>query len=140
MWLRRGFSLLELLVALCIVAILLSVALPAYQSSVIRSRRSDAMAALVEVAGRQEQRRFASGSYTDDLRQLDYPDDPLLTDGGHYRITARACADSSIISCFQLTATPVSTSPQSGDRRCAALTLDARGSRSATGTDPTRCW
>ncbi|MEQ8514101.1 MAG: type IV pilin protein [Chromatocurvus sp.] len=140
MRLCRGFSLLELLIALCIVAILLTVALPAYQSSVIKSRRSDAMAALVEVAGRQEQRRFATGDYTDDLRELGYRDNPLTTDDGHYRIAAGACADGPLATCFLLTATPLAASPQSADSRCASLTLDARGSRSATGTDPAACW
>lgn len=136
----RGFSLLELLVALCIVAILLSVALPAYQSSLVKSRRSSAMASLVEIAGRQEQWRFVSDRYSVDLRELGYATDPLFTDDGHYRIAAGACPDATLATCFLLTATPVPTSPQASDRRCAALTLDARGSRGATGTDPAGCW
>ena len=136
----RGFSLLELLITLGIVAILLTVALPAYQSSVIKSRRSDAMAALVEAAGRQEQWRFAAGRYTDDLLELGYAEDPMTSDEGHYRITADTCGGDSLASCFLLTATPAPGSPQSNDGRCATLTLDARGARGATGTDPAGCW
>lgn len=137
---RRGFTLLEILMALCIIAILLMLALPAYQSSVMKSRRSEAMAALVDVAGRQEQLRFAADRYTGDLRELGYDTDPLVTDGGHYAIRSTACPDSPLPLCFLLTATPVETSPQHADARCAALTLDARGTRSATGAHPAGCW
>ena len=138
--LSRGFSLLELLVVLCIVGILLAVALPAYQSSVIKSRRSDAMAALVDVAGRQARWRFTHDRYSGDLRALGYADDPLMTDGGHYRVTAGTCPDAPLSDCFLLTAAPVPGSSQAADTRCATLTLDARGSRSATGSDPADCW
>ncbi|MFN2328949.1 MAG: type IV pilin protein [Chromatocurvus sp.] len=136
----RGFSLLELVVVLCIVGILLGVALPTYQSSVIKSRRVDAMAALVEVAGRQEQWRFVSDRYSDDLRELGYEADPLVTPEGHYSISVGACPDATLALCFALTATPLPTSPQAADERCGALTLDARGRRSATGTIPGSCW
>lgn len=136
----RGFSLLELMIVLCIVGILLGVALPAYQSSLIKSRRADAMAALVEVAGRQEQWRFAFARYSDDLRELGYASDPLVTGEGHYRIRIDACPDASLALCFLLTATPLPASPQAKDERCATLTLDARGRRGATGIDPEGCW
>lgn len=136
----RGFSLLELMIVLCIVGILLGVALPAYQSSLIKSRRADAMATLVEVAGRQEQWRFVSDRYSDDLRELGYDSDPLVTGEGHYRIRIDACPDASLALCFRLTATPLPASPQASDERCAALTLDARGRRGATGIDADSCW
>ncbi len=138
--LSRGFSLIELLVVLGMVGILLAVALPAYQSSVIKSRRSDAMAALVDVASRQERWRFSHNRYSNDLRALGYADDPLMTDGGHYRLSVDACPDATLATCFLLTAIPVPGSSQAADTRCASLTLDARGSRQATGSDPASCW
>lgn len=140
MQLRRGFSLIELVVVLCIVGILLGIALPTYQASVFRSRRADAMAALVEVAGREEQWRFVTDRYSDDLRELGYESDPLVTAEGHYSISAGTCPDATLALCFALTATPLPTSPQAADERCGALTLDARGRRSATGTFPENCW
>ena len=50
----RGFTLVELMIVIVIVAILLAVALPSYQNSVQKGRRADAKAALLDVANRQE--------------------------------------------------------------------------------------
>lgn len=43
---QRGFTLIEVMIAVVIVAILVAVALPAYQNSIRKSRRSEAFAAL----------------------------------------------------------------------------------------------
>jgi type IV pilus assembly protein PilE len=51
---ERGFSLLELLITLVIVAILASIAYPLYQGQVRKARRSDGMTFLQELAQRQE--------------------------------------------------------------------------------------
>lgn len=46
----RGFTLTELMITVAIVGILLSVALPSYQSQVVRTRRAAASACLMEMA------------------------------------------------------------------------------------------
>jgi type IV pilus assembly protein PilE len=136
----RGFSLLELLVVLCILAILIGIALPSYQASVIKGRRSDAMALLLEVAGRQERHRFRSGRYSDDLLALGYAQDPLPSEGGHYRLSVGACPDTGFATCYRLNAEPDPASPQADDARCATLSLDAYGQRRASGSHPASCW
>ena len=45
----RGFTLVELMIVIVIVAILLAVALPSYQNSVQKGRRADAKSALLDV-------------------------------------------------------------------------------------------
>lgn len=62
-----GFTLIEVMIALAIVAILTAVALPAYQSSITKSRRADAMAAISTVQQAQERWRGNNPAYSTDL-------------------------------------------------------------------------
>lgn len=62
---ERGFSLIELMIALVVVSVLVSIALPAYQDSIRKSRRADAQGILLDIAQREQQwfidnRRFAA--------------------------------------------------------------------------------
>jgi len=50
----RGFTLIELMVVTVIVTILLSIAIPSYQSQIRQSRRTEAKTALLDLAGREE--------------------------------------------------------------------------------------
>ena len=44
----RGFTLVEVMIALVVVAVLAMIAVPAYQDSIRKSRRSEAFTALAE--------------------------------------------------------------------------------------------
>ena len=54
MKINRGFTLVELMIVVAIVAILAAIGYPSYQNSVQKSRRADGRAALQEAAARQE--------------------------------------------------------------------------------------
>ena len=60
----RGFSLMEIMIVLAIVAILSAIALPSYNASVQRSRRADAKNALLDLAAREEKYFAVNNSYT----------------------------------------------------------------------------
>ena len=60
---QRGFTLIELMVVLVIVTILLSIAIPAYEDQMRRSRRADAINGLESMVLRQEQWRANNPRY-----------------------------------------------------------------------------
>lgn len=134
-----GFTLIEIMMVVVIVGILLAVALPSYQGSMQKGRRSDAKSALLDAANRQEQFMLDRSTYTVDMRQLGFGNNPSVSEEEHYSVKAEACA-SGINNCFLLTATPRAGSPQSKDSRCTSFSLDSFGSRTATGTADGECW
>jgi type IV pilus assembly protein PilE len=66
----RGFSLIELMVVLTIVAIISAVAYPSYQNSVRKGKRADAMAAISSIQQAQERWRSNNPTYSTSLTQL----------------------------------------------------------------------
>jgi type IV pilus assembly protein PilE len=61
----RGFTLVETLIAVAIAGILSGIAYPSFESQVLRARRSDAMAALMQTQLAQERHRADHRSYGD---------------------------------------------------------------------------
>ena len=125
---RHGFSLLELLITLVIIAVVVSLAIPSYQRYVQKAHRLDGQNKLVEVM--QLQHRYFSRhlSYTVQLSDgLGLAIDPAV---GHvtssrklYRISAAVC-NGSLSTCIRLTATPTD---HASDHT--VLTLDSSGQR-----------
>ena len=60
---EKGVTLIEMLIVIAIISILVSIAYPSYQESIIQSRRADAQAALMGLAQAMERHYTSNGTY-----------------------------------------------------------------------------
>ncbi len=142
---RTGLTLIELLVVLAVAAILASIAWPAYQNSVSRGRRADAMSALAELSQAQERWRGDNPSYQDTLANL--PGVSAVSHGGHYDLSLVGGSVSR--TGYTAQATVRSGSPQSTDTACQVLlmqfsngrfTYSSQASGGSANAAPDPCW
>jgi type IV pilus assembly protein PilE len=130
-----GFSLIELMVAVAIVGILVSIALPSYNSYIQQTRREEAKRVLVAAAQHLENYFAVNMNYSG---AVDSSDDTLLyysadTDFTDYYTLSLSSYSATA---YALQAVPNSDGAQSSDS-CGTLTLD---SLEQTGADDTDCW
>jgi type IV pilus assembly protein PilE len=92
----QGFSLIELLTALAIVAILATITVPSFSGLVARSRRSDAISALLRVQLAQERWRANNLTYAPGLSTLGWTSADYLPWTPGAPITARALPTSAV--------------------------------------------
>lgn len=131
---EQGFSLIELMIALAIIAILASVALPAYQNSMLKGRRAEAHAALTDSAARQEQYFLDNKTYATTMTALGFSASPMTTEKGHYQVSVTAATVACpITTCFQMQAVP--QGGQASDTTCVLIGLSSLGVKT-----PTDCW
>jgi type IV pilus assembly protein PilE len=139
---QSGFTLIEVIIVVVIVGILVSIALPGYQESMRKGRRADAKSALMDAANRQERLMLDRSRYTQDMVELGYGADPMISEEGWYSIDRYATTACPVANtnCYALQATPVAGGAQAGDSRCTALRLDNTGAKTATGSAADECW
>ncbi len=142
-----GFTLIELMVTILIVSVLVSFAIPAYQSQVRKSRRTEARTALLDLAAREERYMAAKNSYTDVATDLGYTSTELPgpVGSGYYKleVTSVAIGTAAAAPTFVLTASAVAGAGQDKDTSCAKFIVDQTGaqtSKDSGGAVTTSCW
>lgn len=140
---HRGFTLIELMIVVAVVAILATVAIPAYNDSVRKSRRGQAKADLMELAQNLERFHTVHNTYGPaggtPAFTLPFAVSPREAAGGggtaYYNLAITPASHTA--SAFVLTATPVEGTSQASDS-CGTLSITHAGQKSATGVG--QCW
>ena len=128
----RGFTMIEVLVACVVSAVLAGLAWPSYRGQLQRAGRSEAVQALVDLQVAQERHREMFGRYAADLATVGHA---ASTGGGRYRIALTPTGAESYRAAAEIRAGSV----QEGDTHCPALTIEVRQGFATQGPDG-RCW
>jgi len=135
-----GITLIELMVAVAIIALLASIAIPLYDNQTTKARRTDARTALASIALAQERFFTVNGNYTTNLANLDV--DAAIQGGntveGYYSL-AVTTTDNATVPDFTATATPVAGRAQDSDADCTAMTITHLGVKDGTPAN-NACW
>jgi type IV pilus assembly protein PilE len=142
---ESGFTLLEVLTVIVVVGVLAAIAIPTWRTHLLRARRGDATAALVEIQRAQDTFFGREARYADATQLTTPPPGGLglaaISARGFYRIEMATSADGLG---YTATARIVGTAGQADDTRCVALSIDHLGQRRAVdgdGNDRTPdCW
>jgi len=130
----RGFTLIELMIAVAVVGILAAIAYPSYQDSVRKARRADAKSALLDAAQRQERFYSENSQYTAPLGTGGLNLSATTTDGYYTLAITNADANTAgRISTFTITATPVAGTTQEKDTTCTIFSLNQIGVKCVKG-------
>jgi type IV pilus assembly protein PilE len=120
----RGFTLIELMIAVAVVAILASIALPSYQDYVRRSTRAEAQAYMLAVASRQQQFLIDTRSYAAALANVGVAEPKSVTKA--YELTLAVGAG--LPPTFTLTAGPKGSQ---ANEKCGTLSINQAGVKTA---------
>jgi type IV pilus assembly protein PilE len=123
-FLRRGFTLIELMIVVAVIGILATIAYPSYQDSIRQARRIEAQSVMLDIQLSQEKYRVNHVSYGS------------LTDLGSFSSDYYTFGISgNTAHAYTITATAKSGTSQAGDTGCSAMTLNQ-----ASAKTPDSCW
>lgn len=129
----RGITLIELMIAVVIVAVVVAIAVPNFREYSARAQRAEAQAALLRVATNQERVYLQSNAYTSDMSKLGFPSaDCNSTDSATYQI----CVTAADANSFTAEATYLKRDAEAS--KCRTFQIDGRGVK--TSGPLADCW
>ena len=141
----RGMTLTELLTVIVIVGVLAAIAVPTYRRYLIRTQRSEAKIALLQLQTAQEKYYAQYNRYTDKVTATSTAASPGLgllgvTETGKYDIQVTELTDGD--QAYVASASPHAGGGQADDSDCGTFTINERGLRgNSTGTtNVEKCW
>lgn len=143
---RSGFTLIELMIAVAVAAILAGIAYPSYIEHVRKAKRTEGKVALLQLLQQQErfysQRgsyiAFSSSSVDEDEKRFKWYSGETEKSSA-YEIVGDACQGETIKNCVLLTAKPGTSKVDTNfkDSACGNLTITSTGIKGADGDN---CW
>ncbi|WP_422824001.1 type IV pilin protein [Variovorax robiniae] len=130
----HGFTLIELMITVAVIAILAAVAYPSYTRYIVRSNRAAAQGYMLEVSGLQQRYLLDARAYAAQLSDL--ATTVPATVAANYTITTAPVAGPP--PGFTVTAVPINAQ-LARDGECGTLGLNQAGTKTVTGTGST-CW
>jgi type IV pilus assembly protein PilE len=138
---HRGFTLIELMIAVAVIGILAAIAYPSYTQHVLKSRRAEAKAALLDLAARQERYFSINNRYANAPSELGYagaqfPVDVLSGRQAYYQLSSNVGAPATS---YMARATPVGAQSQD---TCGTFSINHLGVQGNAGNalPVAACW
>lgn len=149
---QAGFTLIELMIVVVVIAILASVAIPSYTGYITDARRQGAVQEMLKIASAQEQFFMDNKAYASTLVALGYDAQPIGTDVNgaivpatdasamyNFAISSTTTSTSGLIRAYTVSASP-KAAQYDRDTECATLTLTEAGVKKAAGVINSDCW
>jgi type IV pilus assembly protein PilE len=138
----RGFTLIELVVAMVVAAILISIAIPGYQTYARKAHRVDAKNALLGLSALEERYYSTSNTYSSTPSDLGFASGvswPQTVGSGYYTVSVSGVASATVTSTATYTITANPVGDQAKDTNCPSYSISQNGSTTPN-PDTNHCW
>lgn len=130
---QTGFTLVEVLITIAVVAVLIVIAVPAYTTYITKSRRSDGQSALLDMSNRMERYFTENNTYVGATPTA--LGVGTTSPSGHYTLSVPTATATT----YTLQATPIGAQLQS-DTQCGTLSYDYLGTKGSSAGTVANCW
>ena len=132
---QRGFTLIEMMIVVAIIGVLAAIAYPSYQQYIVKTKRTDMMSELQNIASEIESRKLAQGSYNAISAGI------IANFAGTYLVNGNALytvnfTPDPLTAKWAITATPIIGSQMAGD---GSLSLNYQGIKCRGTGDDAKC-